>query len=138
VNFQVTVLKILAGYPDGFALIADLKRDMAILAASGRDWGDRTKRLAARLPHLDIFSQRLVERVNGGWRITDKGRDALALMEAPPSAAGLPGEGPGLQQRAVPESLPRLRVEEWRRRRERLMRRRAARARVRRISPETA
>lgn len=31
-NFQVTVLKILVSYPDGFAVMADLKRDMAILA----------------------------------------------------------------------------------------------------------
>ena len=37
-NFQVTVLKILVSYPDGFAVMADLKRDMAILATSGRDW----------------------------------------------------------------------------------------------------
>ncbi|MET4344682.1 hypothetical protein ABIC07_004179 [Bradyrhizobium sp. RT9a] len=73
-NFQVTVLKILVSYPDGFALMADLKRDMAILATSGRDWAERTKRLAARASHLDIFSQALVERENGGWRITAKGR----------------------------------------------------------------
>ena len=44
VNFQVTVLKILVSYPDGFAVMADLKRDMVILATSGRDWADRTKR----------------------------------------------------------------------------------------------
>jgi len=30
VNFQVTVLKILVSYPDGFAVMVDLKRDMAI------------------------------------------------------------------------------------------------------------
>jgi len=41
VNFQVTVLKILVSYPDGFALMADVKRDMAILATRGRDWADR-------------------------------------------------------------------------------------------------
>ncbi|MGY4445375.1 hypothetical protein ACVWZR_000032 [Bradyrhizobium sp. i1.3.1] len=67
-NFQVTVLKILVSYPDGFAAMADLKRDMAILATSGPDWSDRTKRLAARVPDLDIFSQNLVERENGGWK----------------------------------------------------------------------
>jgi hypothetical protein len=42
VNFQVTVLKVLVSYPDGFAAMADLKRDMAILATSGRDWAERT------------------------------------------------------------------------------------------------
>lgn len=45
-NFQVTVLKVLVSYPDGFVLMADLKRDMAILATSGPDWAERTKRLA--------------------------------------------------------------------------------------------
>ena len=49
VNFQVTVLKILVSYPEGFAVMDDIKRDMAILATSGRDWADRTKRLAARV-----------------------------------------------------------------------------------------
>ncbi|EHR00312.1 hypothetical protein Bra471DRAFT_00882 [Bradyrhizobium sp. WSM471] len=67
-NFQVTVLKILVSYPDGFAVMDDLKRDMAILATSGRDWADRTKRLAAQVPDLDIFSQGLVERIRGVGR----------------------------------------------------------------------
>jgi len=37
-----------------FAQMEDLKRDMAILATSGRDWAERTKRLGARaaLEHL--------------------------------------------------------------------------------------
>ncbi|WP_247393175.1 cysteine desulfurase family protein [Bradyrhizobium sp. 35] len=69
-NFQVTVLKILVSYSDGFAVMEDLKRDMAILATSGREWADRTKRLAARVPDLDIFSHGLVERVSGGWQVT--------------------------------------------------------------------
>ncbi|WP_244068235.1 hypothetical protein [Bradyrhizobium sp. Ce-3] len=86
-NFQVTVLKVLISYPDGFATIVDLKRDVAILATSGRDWAERTKRLAARAPGLDIFSQGLVERLNGGWRITDKGRSIIEVMEARPAAA---------------------------------------------------
>lgn len=81
-NFQVTVLKILVSYLGGFAGMADLKRDMAILATSGPDWAERTKRLAARVPDLDIFSQGLIERMNGGWRITDKGRAVLEVMEA--------------------------------------------------------
>nr|WP_249810930.1 hypothetical protein [Bradyrhizobium sp. 164] len=62
--------------------MADLKRDMAILATSGPDWAERTKRFAARVPGLDIFSQGLIERLNGGWRITDKGRAVLDVMEA--------------------------------------------------------
>ncbi|UQR64861.1 winged helix-turn-helix domain-containing protein [Bradyrhizobium sp. C-145] len=81
-NLQVTVLKILISYPDGFASMPDLKRDMAILATSGPDWAAPTKRMGARVPGLDIFSQGLIERVNRGWRITDKGRAVLEVMEA--------------------------------------------------------
>jgi hypothetical protein len=84
VNFQVTVLKVLVSYPNGFAAMANLKRDMAILVTSGPHWAERTKRLAARVPDLDIFSQGLVERTNGGWRVTDKGRAVLEIMEARP------------------------------------------------------
>ena len=80
-NFQVTVLKVLASYPDGFASLNNLKRDMAVLAASGKDWTERTKRLAARLPNLEIFSQGLVVRLEDGWRITQRGRSVLAMME---------------------------------------------------------
>lgn len=104
VNFQVTVLKVLVSYPDGFAAMADLKRDMAILATSGRDWAERTKRLAARVPDLDIFSQGLIERLNGGWRITDKGRAVLEIMEARPAPAQQATELPDV--RAVAEPTP--------------------------------
>jgi hypothetical protein len=47
----------------------------------------RTKRLAARAPKLDIFSDRLVVRDDTGWRITDKGRQFLAALEAPITVA---------------------------------------------------
>jgi|SRR4029077_3712393 len=82
-NFQVAVLKVLVSYPDGFASLDDLKRDVAILATCGEDWSERTKRFAARIPRLEIFSQGLVERLEGGWRITQQGRHVLALMETP-------------------------------------------------------
>ncbi|WP_354128837.1 hypothetical protein [Bradyrhizobium sp. i1.15.2] len=105
-NFQVTVLKILVSYPDGFAVMEDLKRDMAILATSGRDWTERTRRLAGRVPGLDIFSQGLIDRTNGGWRITDKGRAVLDLMEARPADATPASRlGPPSEERA---SLPKL------------------------------
>nr|WP_249790399.1 hypothetical protein [Bradyrhizobium yuanmingense] len=84
--------------------MADLKRDMAILATSGRDWAERTKRLAARVPDLDIFSQGLIERLNGGWRITDKGRVVLEIMEARPAPAQQATELPDV--RAVEEPTP--------------------------------
>jgi hypothetical protein len=101
VNFQVTVLKILVSYPDGFAVVEDLKRDMAILATSGREWTDRTKRLAAQVPDLDIFSQRLVERTSGGWQITAKGRAVLEFMEARP-AAPEPIQAPLIEDATAP------------------------------------
>jgi hypothetical protein len=34
------------------------------------------------MPGLEIFAQGLVERQDGGWRITDAGRSALDLMES--------------------------------------------------------
>ena len=55
----------------------DLKRDMAVLATSGRDWADRTRRLAAKVPDLP----------SGGWKITAKGRAVLDVMEARPTAS---------------------------------------------------
>ncbi|OKO74520.1 hypothetical protein [Bradyrhizobium sp. NAS96.2] len=131
-NFQVTVLKVLVSYPDGFAVMADIKRDMAILATSGRDWAERTKRLAARVPDLDIFSQGLIERMNGGWRITDKGRAVLEIMEARPAT-----ELPNVRAVEVPTpaatlSMPSIgpvrRMREGRRRQRDAVRRRQASA----------
>jgi hypothetical protein len=136
VNFQVTVLKILVSYPDGFAVMEDLKRDMAILATSGRDWADRTKRLAGQVPDLDIFSQGLVERISGGWKITAKGRTVLEFMEARPEASA-PAQQAGADEapKLVSETatVPPLRqpADRAMRRRERRQRRREARERAR-------
>ena len=132
-NFQVTVLKILVAYPDGFAVMEDLKRDMAILATSGRDWADRTRRLAARVPDLDIWSQGLVERTSGGWK---KGRAALEFMEARP-AAPEPRQASVIEETAaamvVARDVPPLRqpADRAKRRRERRERRHEARERAR-------
>ncbi|WFT94310.1 hypothetical protein QA633_39540 [Bradyrhizobium barranii] len=125
-NFQVTVLKILVSYPGGFAPMADLKRDMAILATSGRDWAERTKRLASRAPDLHIFSKALIERLNGGWRIIDHGRAVLDIMEArpcdpepankeiqpePPPALRLPVRRPGPIRRRQRRRVARERAQ---------------------------
>ena len=82
-SFQITILKVLAGHPEGRASLADLKRAMAILITSGSDWTDRMKRLAARAPDLDIFSQSFVLRDNAGWQITDAGRAFLDFLQTP-------------------------------------------------------
>jgi hypothetical protein len=102
VNFHVTVLKILVSYPDGFADMEDLKRDMAMLATSGRDWTERTRRLGGRMPGLDIFSQGLIDRTNGGWRITAKGRAVLDLLEARPDQAPIAAQ----ELQSEPELAP--------------------------------
>jgi hypothetical protein len=93
VSFQITVLKVLAGHPGGRASLVDLRRAVAILISSGTDWTDRTKRLAARAPGLDIFSQSFVLRDEAGWLITDAGRAFLASLETPKSAGEEQPEG---------------------------------------------
>ncbi|MFK4654202.1 hypothetical protein ABIF97_004136 [Bradyrhizobium japonicum] len=129
-NFQVTVLKVLVSYPDGFAMMADLKRDMAILVTSGRDWADRTKRLAAHVPDLDIFSQKLVERLSGGWRITWKGRAVLEFMEGRLRHPEPVAEEAPCKSTAPSVVVIRLSEQNASRRNERRQRRRAARDRV--------
>jgi hypothetical protein len=131
VNFQVTVLKILVSYPTGFARMDDIKRDMAILATSGRDWADRTRRLASRVSDLDIFSQRLIERENGGWKITAKGRAVLEFMEVR-SGAEQPGKMLSGEKIDAPiPPLPAPAGERVRRKRNQRERRREARERLR-------
>lgn len=75
---------MLAGHPDGRASLIDLRRAVAILICSGADWTERTKRLAARAPGLNIFSQSFVLREEAGWLITEAGRAFLAAVEMPP------------------------------------------------------
>jgi hypothetical protein len=96
VSFQITVLKVLAGHPGGQLSVADLTRAVSILMSSGRDWTDRTRRMLAQAPDLDIFSQNLVVRDAAGWQITDVGRSLLASIEKPAAAAA----------RAVEPALP--------------------------------
>jgi hypothetical protein len=83
VSFQITILKVLAGHPEGRASLADLRRYLGILMSSGADWADRMKRLAARAADLDIFSQSFVVRNAEGWEITDAVRAFLVSLEAP-------------------------------------------------------
>jgi hypothetical protein len=82
VSLQITVLKVLAGHPEGRACVADLKRHVSILMSCGPEWTNRTKRLAAGAPQLDIFGSAYVLRDDGGWQITDSGRQFLDSLEA--------------------------------------------------------
>jgi hypothetical protein len=83
VSFQITILKVLAGHPDGRASVAELTRYVSILMSSGSDWTDRMRRLAARAPKLEIFTDSFVLRDDRGWCITDSGRQFLVSLEAP-------------------------------------------------------
>jgi hypothetical protein len=82
VSIQVAILKVLASHGNGRATLASLKRDIIILTASGGDWGARLKRLAARVPAIDIFGCGYVLRDGEGWEITADGRDFLHALEA--------------------------------------------------------
>ena len=81
-SIQVAILKVLASHGNGRATLASLRRDITILTASGEDWGERLKRLAARVPSIDIFGSGLVLRDHHGWEITTEGRDFLRALEA--------------------------------------------------------
>lgn len=91
-SFQVTVLKVLAGHPGGYLSVDELKRAVAILICSGPDWTDRMKRLLARAPDLDIFSQKLVFRDDGGWQITQAGLALLTAIESPDTSVTIEEE----------------------------------------------
>jgi len=89
VNFQITILKVLAGHPEGRVALADLTRCVAILTSSGTDWSQRMKGLAARAPGLNIFTSGYVIRDDGGWRITEAGHEFIKSIEAPPQVPQL-------------------------------------------------
>ena len=82
-SLQIAILKVLSSHPGGHASITDIKSDLAVLTASGREWNDRVKGLAQRAPNLDIFSQRYVSRDATGWTLAETGRDFLRNLERP-------------------------------------------------------
>lgn len=81
-SIQVAILKVLASHGSGRAPLASLNRDIAILSTSGAEWTARLKRLAARVPDIDIFGSGYVIRDDEGWEITVAGRTFLASLEA--------------------------------------------------------
>jgi hypothetical protein len=87
VSFQMSILKILAGQPNGRAGLDVVKQHLALFYTSGSEWTGRKKRLAERAPDLDIFGQKLIAREPGEWRITDAGRALLLAVEQPPATA---------------------------------------------------
>ena len=128
-SFQITVLKVLAGHPGGCATLAELRHAVAILISSGKDWTDRTKRLAARAPGLDIFSQSFVQRDEAGWQITYVGRAFLASLEMPLQMSVGEEHVPEDLVTPVPTlALPQMRSVSLNRRRRRAARRRRSAA----------
>ncbi|MDA9391734.1 hypothetical protein WN73_14050 [Bradyrhizobium sp. CCBAU 45394] len=116
-SFQLSILKILAGQPEGRASLAVLKDYLAVFYISGPEWTARMKRLAERAPDLNIFGQKLVARESGQWIITEKGRALLGSLEQmampttqeralegsreTPLASKLPVLPPALQRRSA-------------------------------------
>ena len=85
-SFQITILKVLAGQTEGRATLPELTRQVSILVSSGPDWTERTKRLAALAPGLDIFRSRFAFIDRAHWQITDAGRAFLISLETAASA----------------------------------------------------
>ncbi|WP_426438042.1 aminoacyl-tRNA deacylase [Bradyrhizobium genosp. P] len=81
-SIQVAILKVLASHGSGRATLDSLKNDLAILSSSGADWQARIKRLASRVPGIDIFGNGYVLRDAEGWEITAAGRAFLYSLEA--------------------------------------------------------
>lgn len=81
-SIQVAILKVLASHGNGRTTLASLKHDIAILTASGGDWSARLKRLAGRVPSIDIFGSGYVLCDREGWEITAEGREFLQALEA--------------------------------------------------------
>ena len=114
-SFQITILKVLAGHPDGRASVGELTRFVSVLMSSGSDWSDRMRRLSARAPKLEIFADAFVLRDDRGWCITESGRQFLASLEAPVAAHTEDQEQPPFGPRvtvvtAPSQVLPALRL----------------------------
>lgn len=107
-SLQIAILKVLSSHPGGHASITDIKSDLAVLTASGREWNDRVKGLAKRAPQLDIFTQRYVSRDATGWTIADAGRDFLKSLERPesePEPRGLRDYTPPVRRTSTLDSV---------------------------------
>jgi hypothetical protein len=81
-SIQIAILKVLASHGSGRATLNSLKHDLAILSSSGADWHARIKRLALRVPEINIFGSSYVLRDAEGWQITSAGREFLRDLEA--------------------------------------------------------
>jgi hypothetical protein len=81
VSLQFSILKVLAGQPDGHATVSDLNRYITLLSCP--EWTARMRRLSSRAPDLDIFGSRYVLRDQTGWQLTEAGHTFLVGIENP-------------------------------------------------------
>jgi len=81
VSFQLSILKILSGQQGGRASVEIVKQHLALYYSSGPEWAARMTRIASRAPDLDIYGQKLIERDDGCWTITARGRELLEKLE---------------------------------------------------------
>jgi hypothetical protein len=110
-SLQLSILKVLAGQPDGRATVPDLNRTITLLSCP--EWTARMKRLSALAPDLDIFGSRYVVRDDGGWQLTEAGQAFLAAIENPASATldqGRAATEVVIAPVAARRSSPRLRL----------------------------
>ena len=84
-SLQFSILKVLAGQPNGRAAVPDLNRYITFLSCP--EWTARMKRLSALAPDLDIFGSRFVLRDDAGWQLTEAGHAFLSAIEMPAQAA---------------------------------------------------
>ena len=111
VSLQFSILKVLAGQPNGRTTVPDLNRYITLLSVP--EWTARMKRLSALAPDLDIFGSSYVLRDDAGWQLTEAGYAFLAAVEMPVPAT--PEQEITLQVIVAPApvgqaSAPRLRL----------------------------
>ena len=78
-SLQFSILKVLAGQPNGRATVADLNRYITLLSVP--EWTARMKRLSALAPNLDIFGSQYILRDDAGWQLTEAGHSFLDAIE---------------------------------------------------------
>jgi hypothetical protein len=114
VSFQITILKVLAGHPDGRASVAELTRYVSILMSSGSDWTDRMRRLAARAHQISKFlpMHLCCGTIAVGASRIPAGSSWLRWKRRSPSTAEEPQQPPGPRAAAVTASpiQPTLRL----------------------------
>lgn len=105
-SFQLSILKILAGQPNGSASLDVIKQHLAVFYTSGPEWAARMKRLASAAPDLDLFGQGLITREKGLWTLTTEGRAFLERLERQVSAADRAGPIPYALSPQAPVEIP--------------------------------